>query len=107
MSSKFFNSIKDAKIEKEVESVYKKGIEIYFKDNKIIHLYNCDGYIESKVFNNGISRKLMLLMEFKYSANLNNKLNRAKVLTQIIYYLKRFEENGEVIPNVVLVGVGK
>ena len=46
----------------------------------------------------------MLLMEFKYSANLNNKLNRAKVLTQIIYYLKRFEENGEVIPNVVLVG---
>ena len=44
MASKFFEQIKSAVIEREVEDVYNKGISLYFTD-KITHPfvfnYNC------------------------------------------------------------------
>ena len=33
-----------------------------------------------------------------------SKTGRAKVLIQVVHYLKKFEENGEILPNVCLVG---
>lgn len=112
--SKFFHEIKDSKIEKEVESVYKKGIERYFEGAKIRYPYGCDGYVEyklyineknkDKILYNQVSKILRLIMEFKYDENLNSKINKSKVLIQVLYYLKYFELNGQILPSVVLVG---
>lgn len=108
--SKFYDEIKYAKVEREVEAVYNKGIELYFTKNtdiQIQHPHACDGLIEKtleqpNLFNKGSFLKL--LIEYKYDEELQNDVSRAKVLVQVLYYLKRFEENGERLPNVIMVG---
>ena len=98
--SRFYEEIKYAKIEREVEDVYNKGIELYFTKGtnlQIEHPHACDGCLEKDLF-------LKLLIEYKYDEELQNDVSRAKVLVQVLYYLKRFEENGEKLPNVIMVG---
>ena len=97
--SKFFNKIQSAKEEREVEDVYNEGISLYFlKDDGIIeHPYKCDGLVDKGLF-------LKLIIEYKYDEDLHNAVSRAKVLTQVIFYLKQFELNGERLPNVLMVG---
>lgn len=100
MVSRFFEEIRYAKIEREVEDVYNKGIELYFTKGtnlQIEHPPACDGCLEKDLF-------LKLLIEYKYDEELQNDVSRAKVLVQVLYYLKRFEENGEKLPNVIMVG---
>ena len=100
MVSRFFEEIRKARIEREVEDVYNKGIEIYYTKGttlQIQHPYACDGCIEKDLF-------LKLLIEYKYDEELQNEVSRAKVLVQVLYYLKKFEENGEKLPNVIMVG---
>lgn len=104
MSSKFYNQVKDKKLEREVESVYNKALEFYLQTEKIEHPYGCDGYIETKILYNETTRVLRLLCEFKFEENLNSRVNRMKVLIQVLYYLKRFELNGKPLPNVILIG---
>ena len=98
--SKFYDEIKNAIIEREVEDVYNKGINLYFPDINITHPFACDGLIETK-HNNKI---LKLIIEYKLDELLNNSVSRAKVLIQVIYYLKKFETNGLLLPNVCMVG---
>ena len=98
--SKFYDQICNAKVEREVEAVYNKGIELYYTKGtnlQIQHPHACDGCLEKDLF-------LKLLIEYKYDEELQNDVSRAKVLVQVLYYLKRFEENGERLPNVVMVG---
>ncbi len=98
--SKFFDEIKTATIERQVEDVYNKGITMYFiKDNNISleYPYGCDGVLT-------VDLLLKLLIEYKYNEELLNPVSRAKILVQVLYYLKRFEENGERLPNVIMVG---
>lgn len=102
--SKFYNEIKNADNEKEVELVYKKGLNMYFPNVEIKHPYDCDGYIEMKVLYNETSRILRLITEFKHDENFSSKVSICKVLIQVLYYIKRFDSNGKLIPNVVLVG---
>lgn len=104
MVSKFYNEIKNAKIEKEVELVYKKGISIYFSESNIEHPFGCDGFIDTKFNYNGVTRVLRLLAEFKFDGNLSSKIGKSKVLIQVLYYLKYFENNGRPLPNIILVG---
>ena len=98
MGSRFYQEIRNAKIEREVEDVYNKGISMYFLQNDEIieHPFDCDGLI-TKGF-------LRLLIEYKYDVELKNTVSRAKVLVQVLYYLKRFEINGDRLPNVIMVG---
>lgn len=35
---------------------------------------------------------------------MSNNVSRAKVLVQVIYYIKKFEQNGMILPNVCMVG---
>ena len=100
--SKFYEQIKSAVIEKEVENVYNKGINLYFNDVNIEHPFDCDGFIDTKT--KGNHKLLKLIIEYKLDEMLTNKMARAKVLIQVIYYLKRFEQNGLVLPNVCMVG---
>lgn len=98
--SRFYEEIRYAKIEREVEDVYNKGIELYFTKGtniQIEHPHACDGCLEKDLF-------LKLLIEYKYDEELQNDVSRAKVLVQVLYYLKRFEQNGEKLPNVIMVG---
>ena len=98
--SKFFDEIKTATIERQVEDVYNKGITMYFiKDNNISleYPYGCDGVLTVDMF-------LKFLIEYKYNEELLNPVSRAKILVQTLYYLKKFEINGERLPNIIMVG---
>lgn len=100
--SKFYDEIKNALVERQVEDVYNKEINLYFPTTKgIEYPFACDGFVDTKTDNKKV---LKLIIEYKFNEMLNNSVSRAKVLVQVIYYLKRFEQNGLVLPNVCMVG---
>ena len=94
--SKFYDKVHYSKIEREVEDIYNEFLQNYFKDVQIEHPYACDGLITKD--------NLKLIMEYKYDYDFNSKVSQAKVITQILFYLKRFENNGDIIPNIILIG---
>lgn len=98
--SRFFEEIKNAVIERQVEDVYNKGLGIYFNNSPISYPFDCDGFMECNTDN---GKDLKLLIEYKFDKNFENSLDRAKVILQAIYYLKRFETNGRELPNVILI----
>ena len=100
MASKFFEQIKTAVIEREVEDVYNKGISLYFTSD-IKHPFACDGLIETATDSN---KMLKLIIEYKFDEDMTSKIARAKVIAQVLFYLKRFENDGMVLPNVCLIG---
>lgn len=99
--SKFYEEIHNASEEREVEDVYNKGISLYFKDCPILHPYKCDGLIDTKS-NKG--KLLKLIIEYKFDDDMKSRFVRAKVLTQVLFYIKQFELHGEILPTVVMVG---
>ena len=103
--SKFYDKIKDATIERQVEDVYNEGINLYFPTQKgIEYPFACDGFVDTKVTNNNGTNVLKFIIEYKFNESLKNTVSRAKILIQVIYYMKRFEENGMILPNVCMVG---
>lgn len=100
-NSKFFEEIKNSIIEREVESVYNKGINLYFPSSPISHPFACDGFIDSKTSNGKI---IKMIIEYKFDELLKNKVARAKVLIQVVFYMKQFELNGMILPNICMVG---
>lgn len=100
--SKFYEEIKNALVERQVEDTYNKGINLYFPTDKgIEYPFACDGYIDTKTDNGKV---LKLIIEYKFNEMMSNSVARAKVLVQVVYYIKRFEQNGMVLPNVCMVG---
>lgn len=104
--SKFYDKIKASTIERQVEDCYNEGIAFYFKEEdgsplKFTYPYSCDGLIETKTEKN---KMLKLLMEYKFDFDFTNRVARAKVITQALFYIKRFEIDGLKLPNVVLIG---
>ena len=98
--SRFYEEIKDALEEREVETPYKKGLQLYFPDTDYTYPFRCDGYMEPRIDD----RLFRLIIEYKLDELLNDKSGRAKVLIQVIWYLKHFEIEGRILPNVCLVG---
>ena len=102
MKNKFFDKIKEAKIERTVEDVYNEGINLYFPTDKgIEYPFACDGFVDTKTDNDKV---LKLIIEYKFNEMMFNTVSRAKVLVQVIYYIKKFEQNGIILPNVCMVG---
>lgn len=101
MKNSFFEQIKSSVIEREVEDVYNKGISLYFPDTDITHPFACDGLINTKTEN---GKLLKLIIEYKLDEVLTSRVARAKVIIQVLYYLKRFENEGMILPNVCLIG---
>lgn len=60
--------------------------------------FKCDGFGEHK------NLKIRLLCEFKKDRNLKNRTHFAEVLSQAIYYVKKFELSGLILPTVILLG---
>lgn len=101
---RIFKDMDKARTEKDVEFIYQSGLEEYF-NVKVEHPFSCDGYLECDLENEeGKKTKLMLITEYKLDKDFMSKLDRSKVLIQVLYYLKKFESNGRDLPNVILVG---
>lgn len=100
--SKFYEEIKNALVERQVEDTYNKGINLYFPTDKgIEYPFACDGFVDTKTDN---CKVLKLIIEYKFNEMMSNSVARAKVLVQVVYYIKRFEQNGMILPNVCMVG---
>lgn len=104
--SKFFDKIKVSTIERQVEDCYNEGISFYFKEMngdpiKFTYPYSCDGIIETKTKE---GKLIKLLMEYKFNMDFTNRVARARVIVQTLFYMKRFEIDGLKLPNVILIG---
>lgn len=100
MKSRFYEEIKMSLIEREVEDVFNKGISLYFPNIDITHPFACDGLVDTKY--NG--KLLKLIIEYKYNEKFDSKKVRARVISQVLFYIKQFELNGMILPNVCMVG---
>jgi hypothetical protein len=84
--------------EKDVENLYRQYLTKKFGDIVFTSPFGCDGFGESKKHN------VKLLCEFKDNLDLSLKVNQVKVLSQAIYYIKKFEVSGKVLPSVIFIG---
>ena len=84
--------------EKDVENLYRQYLTKKFGDIVFTSPFGCDGFGESKKHN------VKLLCEFKDNLDLSLKVNHVKVLSQAIYYIKKFEVSGKVLPSVIFIG---
>ena len=100
-SFKPFDRMKSCKIEREVEDIYNEGISFYFSGADIKHPFECDGFLSTNI---GRGNVLKMIIEYKYNEDMKQKSAIAKVLVQVVFYLKRFEDAGMELPNVVMVG---
>ena len=96
-----YSRMKSCTIEREVEDIYNEGISFYFSNTEIKHPFECDGFISTTI---GNSNLLKMIIEYKYNEDMKQRTVIAKVLVQVIFYLKRFENAGMELPNVVMVG---
>lgn len=99
----FYLKIKTALNEKDVENTYRNIMGQYFQEN-IESPYGTDGVIKTTVKYDDVQRKLLLIMEFKYDEDFTKSISVSKVLIQVLYYLKKFEEDGKTSPNVTFIG---
>jgi hypothetical protein len=84
--------------EKDVENSYRQYFTKKFSDMIFTSPFGCDGLGESK------NQKIRVLGEFKKELNLLSKFNQIKVLAQTVYYIKKFELSGMMLPTTVFVG---
>jgi hypothetical protein len=82
--------------EKDVENAYRSYIAKTYKNGQFTSPYNCDGYF--------INNDLKMLCEFKFNSSLKNNKEALIIIAQSIYYIKRFKNDGENIPNVIFIG---
>ena len=83
--------------EKDVENFYRQLLTKKFGDIVFNSPFGCDGYGESNKHN------VRLLCEFKDDLDLTSKVNQVKVLCQALYYIKKFELSGKLLPSVILI----
>jgi hypothetical protein len=83
--------------EKDVENLYRQLLTKKFGDIVFNSPFGCDGYGESK------KHHVRLLCEFKFDLDLTFKVNQVKVLCQALYYIKKFELSGKLLPSVILI----
>lgn len=92
-------ALKLAKNEKDVENAWRIELKRELKNCNIISPYGTDGLVVGDKNN-----KIRCLCEFKHHFNLQEKSDVAKILCQIIFYLKKFDNANDDIPNVIFVG---
>jgi len=83
--------------EKDTENIWRSTISSFFPDSNITSPFNTDGFLETNC------QKVSILFEFKFNENLKSKLSQVNILSQTLYYLKKFELSGKKLPKVVLI----
>ncbi|MCG9836436.1 hypothetical protein LHK28_07090 [Staphylococcus argenteus] len=103
-NQEFKRSLKNFKNESDIENAYKRIFQKRYIDgnpNATLHnTYGSDGFLRS----GDLVLALRMLMEFKQNLDLLKVSSRARIIAQVIYYLKQFELNGEELPNVIFSG---
>ena len=84
--------------EKDVENSYRQYLTRKISDMIFTSPFGCDGLGESK------NSKIRVLCEFKDDLDLQSKNGQIKVLAQAVYYIKKFEISGIMLPTTVFVG---
>lgn len=93
------NGLESVINEMDVQDRYRVAFRAAFKDIIFESKFNSDGIAYSKIHN------LRLIIEQKHKYNFNNIIERAKVISQIISYLKTIHETDPTImPKVAVVG---
>jgi len=87
-----------ARVEKDVENAYRAEISHVRPNAAWTSPFGSDGVAEWG------APSVRLLLEAKYDQDLKAKAPVCNVLGQMLGYLKRFEQAGEVLPDVLLVG---
>ena len=98
MPNYFYDAMKQTHEERQVEDIFNEALKKAFiksKSDIITNPYKCDGLV--------ISDNIKLLVEYKFDVNLKDSFERAKVLIQVVFYLNKFYENGDALPNVVMI----
>lgn len=98
MPNYFYDAMKQTHEERQVEDIFNEALKKAFiksKSDIITNPYKCDGLV--------ISDNIKLLVEYKFDVNLKDSFERAKVLIQVVFYLHKFYENGDALPNVVMI----
>jgi hypothetical protein len=85
-------------VEKDVENIYRQYLTKKFGDIIFNSPFKCDGYGESKKHN------IRLICEFKDILDLTLRINQIKSLCQALYYIKKFEISGKILPSVIFIG---
>jgi hypothetical protein len=83
--------------EKDVENFWRAQLMKLFPGGKMTSPFNTDGYLEDD------GGKVTVLFEAKYEQNLNDKLSQVSVLSQTLFYLKKFEKSGQRLPRVIFI----
>ncbi len=83
--------------EKDTENIWRETVSGFFPTGIITSPFNTDGYLETS------DGKISILFEFKFQENLKSKLSQVNILSQTLYYLKKFEVNGRKLPKVILI----
>lgn len=89
-------ALQGAVVEKDVENAYREGIRKARPQAEITSPYKTDGFAKWD--------KVRLLLEAKFDLPLKDRVPVCNTLGQCLLYMKRFEQSGEPLPNVILVG---
>lgn len=94
-TKELINSLSNATNEKDVEHAYWHCFSSYYpscigSENKTDGLMFCEDFTS--------------LMEFKYDTNLKSKLESASVVLQSLFYLKKMEKQGKILPKSIFIG---
>jgi len=98
LSGQTINQLIIAENEMDVTNSYRQFITRRIPDIVFTSPYQCDGYGVSE------KHKIRLLCEFKYNYNFTKKSDWVQVLCQAIFYIKKFEQNATMLPNVIMLG---
>lgn len=107
--STFLHDLRTADSEKLVESAYHSELkrtigEIGGIIRGVSTCVKTDGILEAEFQFNGKPQLLKVIVETKLNETFDSPFVRSRVLAQVVYYLKKLEEIGIQLPNVVLVG---
>ncbi len=100
----FLKALQNATVEKDVENAYREIFRQYY-GGTFTSPYGCDGYLsphEGSLLENETT-SLRLLLEAKWQKNFTDG-DRIKLIAQAIFYIKSFQEGGEMLPNVIVGG---
>lgn len=101
MNRNLIHKLNNALNEMDVQSAYREALDHGFQNPEITSPYGSDGLLVKKLIE---KKSVRMLLEFKNNKNLKEKIEQANVLIQLLYYLKKFENNGQKFPNVLFVG---
>jgi hypothetical protein len=95
--------LKEAVCEKDVENAYRGEIARLRPKAVWSSPFSTDGVAEWEA-KGPPPTTVRLLLEFKYDRELKNRTAACSILGQLLLYVKRWEETGTPMPNVLLVG---